>query len=88
MAYGSYSARVPAKVAKYFNNHPVIGSDWAHPIIVREFTPGVGWRRLGFNKRISVSWCRKRAKEGVTAVAVTAPGTNIEVDFNIREVTR
>lgn len=87
-----HTAQIPTAIAEYFAQHPAVQAgpgELPHPTIAEEFVPGVGWRRVRFNKRVTVSWCRKIAREmGVTGISVTVPGTRIRADFSVREVTR
>lgn len=76
-------AQVPTKVAKYFG--PDSKTRQGHPIITQVFTPGKGWKRTGFNKKVSVSWLKKlRREDGVTSVSLTCNGRT--ADFTVREL--
>lgn len=80
----SHRAQVPALIAGYFAAHHPGVSD--HPVITQEFTPGRGWVRQGFRKRVSVSWLRKLKAEGVTSIQVSAGGYS--ADFTVDEIIR
>lgn len=80
----NHSAQVPGLIAGYFAaHHPATGD---HPVITQEFTPGRGWVRQRYRKRVSVAWLRKLRSQGVTAVQVSAGGYN--PDFQVDEVIR
>lgn len=98
-------AKVPAVIADYYTStsSPArvdLAGGWLataahHPIIVEVFYPGRGWKRPGYNKRVSRSWCRKLRAEGATHVAVGIPTSSgrdrrpVRVaDFKIAEVLR
>lgn len=91
-------AQVPPVVADYVARHPHLTRAYAlgpgHPVIVAEYTPGVGWRRATFRKRISGAWAQKRRRAGVTAMQLDlnpALGPHrhaILADFSIAELCR
>ncbi len=89
----SHQAQVPQTVYDYFKRfisggESVVAYE-AHPIITQTFTPGKGWRNTNYRKRVSCSWLRKLAREGVTAVAVCSPyWPDRTVDFSVREALR
>ena len=78
----SLASRVPAVVADYFDG---IGAG-QYPVITQVFTPGVGWKRPGLRKRVTISWVRKLRAEGVTQVALSAGGRT--ADFGVAEIIR
>jgi hypothetical protein len=56
-----------------------------NPVIVETFTPGRGWVRAGWRKRVSRSWLRKlRREQGVTEVALDVGGR--VADFRVSEL--
>jgi hypothetical protein len=87
----SYQGQIPAAVYDYITRygwaeHPRIAGGPAHPIIHQTFTPGRGWTRYPFRKRITRSWARRHLRpSGVTHVAVT-DGARV-ADFRIEELT-
>lgn len=83
-----HQAKVPDIAAAYFAHHPLVRPGMAHPVIAQTFRPGIGWKRYNFTKRVSLTHCRGLKRQGVTAVALTVPGTSIRADFNIRELVR
>lgn len=84
-----HQAKVPDIAAAYFASHPLVQPNMAHPVIAQTYRPGIGWKRHNFTKRVSLSYCRGLKREGVMAVALTVPGTDIRADFAIAElVTR
>lgn len=56
------------------------------PLIGQTFTPGRGWRRYTFNKRVSRAWVRKLKDEGVTSVALAHAGRL--ADFTVAELLK
>ncbi len=81
-------AVIPRVVRNYFSANMIGWKEWGSwPLIHEGFTPGKGWKRLGFNKRASISWLRKMRAAGVTHVSFRAMShPNRIVDFPIREV--
>lgn len=79
----SHQASVPTKVAQYFTAIGV-GTFHNHPIVTKVFTPGKGWKHYPVRKRVSLHWARQVRAEGVTDVALSAGGH--EVDFRIEEL--
>jgi hypothetical protein len=77
----SQQAQVPGFIRDYFGSEAVRAD---HPAIVQCFTPGVGWTRHPIRKRVSLTWLRKLAREGVTDVSVRCGART--ADFTIREV--
>lgn len=77
-------AQVPPPVKRYFAHDE-------HPIIIQEFTPGKGWVRTNFKKRVSRSWVRKLKAQGVTAVALNGKdknGQEVVADFTVKEILK
>lgn len=80
----SHQAQVPGLIADYFSRiHPDVTE---HPVITAHWTPGKGWRRQTYRKRVSVSWLRKLKAEGVTDIQVSAGGYT--PDFSIAEILK
>lgn len=75
-------AKVPSRVAEYFG--PESTTREGHPIITQVFTAEKGWKRTGFNKKVSRSWLDKLRAEGVTSVSLTSNGRT--ADFTVREL--
>jgi hypothetical protein len=79
-----HHAQVPGLIAEYFKRcHHGLSQ---HPVITQTWTPGIGWKRQTFRKRVTCSWLRKLKGEGVTAVQVSADG--YLPDFTIDAVLR
>jgi hypothetical protein len=82
----THQSTVPALVADYFG----IGTDAylteGHPVIDSTFRVDEGWKRLGYNKRISLSAVRKLRAEGVTGIVVAYHGRR--ADFTPTEIVR
>ena len=57
------------------------------PVVVAHFTPGQGWRRHGWRKRISMSYARRLKGEGVTDVGLDMGGNRV-ADFRVDELLR
>lgn len=86
-----HQSKIPERADAYFRL--VMGAQGdllrhreRHPIIAQTFIPGRGWRRYGWQKRVSLSECRKLRAAGVTAVALRC-GSHI-ADFQIQELVR
>jgi hypothetical protein len=69
-------------VSRYFGTYGVPGAEI--PVIAQSFTPGKGWSRYPFRKRVSRAWLRKMKAEGVTSVALALNGRL--ADFRIAEL--
>ena len=88
----SNSMKTPPAAAAYFGQHPLLaagptlGHREAHPVIVAAYTPQKGWKRYGYNKRISGAWARKMRSEGITAVTLQVG--EVRADFQVKELTR
>jgi hypothetical protein len=85
---GSYQAKVPKAAADYFNRYYAGGGVLfrEHPTIDATFVPGRGWRPYPGVKRVSRTWVRKLAAEGVTHIALRSYGR--VADFSVRELSR
>lgn len=82
-----HQSTVPPVAAVYFRERRTpIDTYYDHPLIAATFRPGVGWKRYGSRKRVSISACRKLRAEGVTHVQLSAGGHL--VDFTAKELTR
>jgi hypothetical protein len=67
-----HSTKAIACVESYVREH---GGEITVPVITQHFTPGAGWKRHGWRKRISLSYARRLKREGVTSVGLEiAPG--------------
>lgn len=81
----AHQAQLPPVAARYFGQHA------EHPLVEEQFTPGKGWKRTGYRKRISTSWARKLAASGVTDVALRSGGRLADfaiADLVLRRVSR
>jgi hypothetical protein len=83
-----HQGQIPPVAIEYFT---LVGVDvtsfyGAHPLITQVFIPEKGWRRHGFNKRVSQHWLRKLRAEGVTHVTLSVGGYN--PDFSVAELLR
>jgi hypothetical protein len=79
-------ARVPDILVDYFGVAALFDDANNHPVIAQSYTPGRGWKNLGFRKRVSISWLRKMRKAGATHVAIRLG--NRVADFSISEILR
>lgn len=80
----SKAAQVPAAVADYFG----LDAQTHHPIVREHFTPGQGWRKAPWNKRVSVSYLRDLRRQGVTHVSLGLFSAGRAADFSVAELLR
>lgn len=83
-------ARIPAAVWSYMLRwHPGCATGYTehHPTVSQTYSPGSGWTRYPYRKRVSQSWARKARRGGVTHAAILfADGR--AADFSITELAR
>jgi hypothetical protein len=84
----SHSTRRISVVTNYLQRHH---TEYAGqiPYIHETFDPYHGWKQYPFKKRVSRSWLRRLASEGITRVALAVgPFNYIVIDWDIRELLR
>lgn len=74
-------ARVPAAADQYFR---VLHRVAEHPIITSEYTPGNGWVRQSYRKRVGRARCLTLQAQGAQAVVLSAGGR--DADFQLSEL--